>query len=1259
MQRRILSTLVMASLILTLFPALGFALPLSEGVDGVTVDGVLTSDYYELYPYAPESLSIGFSKYGELINLNDDGTGTGMQYPGYESVGTYDQTELTSRDPFGNEGININRWFNGWLLQCDYRHRWLTPTSARDRDLWAFAMFADGSDHGGEWNTYHDYDDPAGAPHGGRKTTTYAWTEDMTVLYNGPRRTVAQMVTHVYDDMDEVFNGNEWPLVDVVITIVFNGAKKSFIVIKELKLTIDVKDLDGPVDCQFSNRGEWDLGPAEGYDSYAHFYDQDMETSFGDEWHLSDTILRKHVQTFIIGESGFDGVTEDGFTFVELAYPPEPLSEKCYVNGVFQTRVQAMVGDADPDDGGYDADGREDDIIFDRQLDNYDVVECEYKYDKWWEEEWDPALQDLAVDNHIPFFPHQYDIAQIISSAGSYSGFAAFWPILSDFSVDAWDKVLLPLVQTRQRDMVPFSSEPDIPFVVGEWDVLLDYAGGTPWPMQFRGVTVYGLTDNYDGDDEHMGGTLNINREVQFQLNEVFEGWDLWHAMHKMDKRWVQHFAGDGATTTFTVDSYREIEYGRIEETIPVLGLVPGLGWDFYMPSSTAYGVYDGAGPTYFIPNAYTGSVAERVLVDGVLQTPLREVGPHAATAYSYEISWDGVISFVTAPPAGADIKVLWSSEATTTVSEVWKESDIEGQKHFLLNHNIPWYLKDQVELFFVDERATRLQLFRDWEAACEDIVDFGQGCGVVLNHTDSLAPGVTGSQDYKLDEDWIEPGSEIVMNGSQVLTSPAQYQIEYRDGWIHFNQSWNDISVFYDYWPETDILWDDQRVPLQKELDVKYYVGWGDPDIGWVEQKMTSYYMWRGDKNGYDWWFPLEYPAKFVEKVWIHSEKSLTDGDFVFSDHDIVLQEPLSFYGPEASLYVGFWDTSGVWREKLFSVDDAMDAWDGMHPEGLRPQFASSWFDLGYDIDKTTIYEVGVETLWDFGPGPDIWLDRGNFVIRETAWSSELVLDQSIDEELDWFPEDERELKIVYEVPGGRYELGVVGRDAASIDSIGLSSVVAAVKNKGMEYGIGALDMVHQPYTEVPNVLDRFGAGNAKTDYRDSLDRNALINDWSTMWPVKSSNMIVAGGPGANEAARYWNDGPSGFFAISAFADPSIASSFFAMTGWSRFTYAASGDTGYGVVSTYQDIDGTVGLLVYGYDARDTDYVSKWFEYNKFKLQHINLHVDTLILRLDYSSGSSPGSIREDMARFDHNPKITVLEWLGTISEKAPHEDP
>jgi hypothetical protein len=73
------------------------------------------------------------------------------------------------------------------------------------------------------------------------------------------------------------------------------------------------------------------------------------------------------------------------------------------------------------------------------------------------------------------------------------------------------------------------TGEPEIPYVVGEWDFDLDDRLSTD--NAFRGVTVYGVTEHVEADDENRpvrGARDVIEDEVgNFMLREVFEPWDL------------------------------------------------------------------------------------------------------------------------------------------------------------------------------------------------------------------------------------------------------------------------------------------------------------------------------------------------------------------------------------------------------------------------------------------------------------------------------------------------------------------------------------------------------------------------------------------------------------------------------------------------------------------------------------------------------------------------------------------------------------
>ena len=584
-------TIILSAFIMTMFPR-GSATDPTYWYK--TVEGVLDSDYYALYPFEKDDhLTIGFSKYGEFIDPN---TGTGLNYSG--------------RDPFANEGVDKVYWLNGWVLDARYVHR-----SYGARHLWAFAMFADMVSYGGEWIT--NATDPYGAPHGGRKTNGWAETENITVIYDGPRRFVARLVTHLYDLEGDA----KWPVLDVIFTIIFNKVKKQVIVLKDIKLTIDSKILEGPVDVQFGDRGEWDLGPAPDWKSYAHFWHQNLTTCYGANWHLSKNITRE----FYYHNSSFTGNTLTlpvSWPCQPYYYPVVDRSEYVYVDGVWQKRNEDYTID-------YDSGV----ITFTQTLSDKDV-KVYYK------------LYKVNKETRKPIaLPHLYDLAQVIASDFAVVGYAAFWPTLSDYTVYGWDYSLEPLYNVSQPD-VP-TGEPEIPFIAGEWDFMLDYGIDTPyWDKQFRGVTVYGLVDYHDADDANITqGHLNkIDAEIVYLLTEVFNPWDLYDAVHKDTRRWVQFY---NVTSTDEANADLGIDLNITLAHAPVRKVAV---WESYCTFS------------------------ERVLWNGELKYPRRV---EWLTGFDYELFVNGAtgvghiwIPASKVPPAGTLIKILYSTDTTYSKPE-------------------------------------------------------------------------------------------------------------------------------------------------------------------------------------------------------------------------------------------------------------------------------------------------------------------------------------------------------------------------------------------------------------------------------------------------------------------------------------------------------------------------------------------------------------------------------------------------------------
>ena len=248
------------------------------------------------------------------------------------------------------------------------------------------------------------------------------------------------------------------------------------------------------------------------------------------------------------------------------------------------------------------------------------------------EQPWATWGVDPTLDGTTPQPPTTgatYDVAQVINPDLELVFFAAFWPALSD-----WEMYGFPLWYTSldaddphscdASDFPGLESEPiPVPFYIGEWDFVLDNDKGVY--RHWRGVTVYGIVDWHDADDEDLGGTNVLDIEAKlWQLKQIFKPWDMARAVNpckKETKRIVEFFTGNGSKS-FEL-SYKPMVIAT---------------WEEYC------------------------TFAERVLVDGVLQIPKRAV----YASYDYELvdgDGDGYyeINFTTPPPAGAVIKVLYS----------------------------------------------------------------------------------------------------------------------------------------------------------------------------------------------------------------------------------------------------------------------------------------------------------------------------------------------------------------------------------------------------------------------------------------------------------------------------------------------------------------------------------------------------------------------------------------------------------------------
>jgi hypothetical protein len=377
-----------------------------------------------------------------------------------------------------------------------------------------------------------------------------------------------------------------------------------------------------------------------------------------------------------------------------------------------------------------------------------------------------------------------------------------------------------------------------------------------------------------------------------------------------------------------------------------------------------------------------------------------------------------------------------------------------------------------------------------------------------------------------------------------------------------------------------------------------------------------------------------------------------------------------------------------------MFQLNEVFDPWDLVDSAEKYTQryveFANiTEVDQTFETNSTNIPVIvrpyagtsyvpidPMNTEWM--PDPMEWDQYCVFSERIINLDTGKLLNRTVDYDIVYVPANETALIIFYEEGymkilysaddywmWPRYEWITVGRDAHTVDSIGASLVSAAFKDKGIEIGNAAMDMMYTEYgiSSVPYIMRNFGTTpGARADYKfDGSapgDRTALRDDWCGNWSITSSNIIGCGGPLANLFSLYMNDFTSAFAGMNFALTDEMYTPYqpwqmkiAALTCWNRTSYGSTEDMGYATIGTYKDLNGTVGLVVWGIDGRDTFYASQWLNGNWeldrepgiWQLQEMNEHVTSIILEIDY----------ED----PEHPTFEIVELLGTISEKDQHD--
>lgn len=566
-----------------------------------TVNGVLSTDTYSLYPFEANSVNYGFSKFGELLGIpngldqTNQANWVGMEYNGI--------------DPFAPSSIvPMDSWINGWYMDIEYIDPSLSG-ALKDRHIFAFAMFGDSFGHGGDW-VYATT--PTGEPHGGRKTNGMVTTEDLKILYNGPRRFIAQSVNHIFDKQGT----STWPICTLTITMDFNKDLKEVILYKDVKINLPKTHLQGLLDVQLSNREEYDLGPTPNVASVAQFFEEQAPTKFSDDWEMAQYLTRDRIEH----------QTAAGQLVYTLGTGPVVDNYlKVYINGAFVD--PAPYGLQKPYTFYVDPITGVGTVTFKEGSQPLADDDVEFKYKYVIKAPVRPEWGDF------PSWDYTYDVAQVISSDYKYVAWAAMWPPVSDYTVDGLNWAFQPLIELKE----PYIATPkQSPLIIGEWDIAMDHYNV---PM-FRAVEVKGICDYHDASNTG-GAPLSYcldTEPLNYQLPQVFLPWDLNQAVEKKTQRWVQFH-------DVTANEYALAQSNQYDLIID-LDHAPVLKADIW----EGYGVF-----------------SERVLWNGTLQYPERaETTTGYEDTYELYTNLDGTgyvdIAYDSVPSIGTRIEIMYST---------------------------------------------------------------------------------------------------------------------------------------------------------------------------------------------------------------------------------------------------------------------------------------------------------------------------------------------------------------------------------------------------------------------------------------------------------------------------------------------------------------------------------------------------------------------------------------------------------------------
>jgi hypothetical protein len=596
-----------------------------------TVVGNLSNDTYTLYPYDAKNLTLGLSKFGELINPY---TNLGLSY-GPENM-----------DPFANfKYIPEFEWSQGWLVNLTYTY------GDEYRNIWAYALYSDlysqGS-IGGDWIQAYKADNTTvlgGRKYGGTRYNSgnplqigYVSTAPLLTLFDSPREWIALSRTTIGEDANT-------PLVGVYLTFIFNKDTKYVTVYKDIKL-LDGRKLTGPIQVEFSNRGEWDLGKTQAPPVYADFF-TGLDTAYESGYHpyyptSASYDLAQMISTTPTGYVAF------------AAYWPQPISEQLInIQDISRSQILSSLSTTT---AVYTADGVKKTFSVGAGT-NYPSAVPYPHIDVSGNAIWDNEPMVFVNGFKVPKDP-------IAQNGYLWNGQTVTFNNAPAPGVAIW------LVYKQHLGNEEMIGDPGVPYTIAEWDFDLSNINKTASSNMFRAVTVYGLTDNHDATDDAFGASKdNIDREVTYMMAQVFNPWSLNSAVEKSTERWVWFgFPAQDGDWDSTMPSATQSSWPLIAQS-PVLNIADAQ-WDQY--STFAERVIDMNTSTL----CYRTSRAND-LVAGANET--------------YDFGVEGGIGFITGLDPTHYYKILYSTDTQTDTLKGDLTNSVTGLTGTQLNTPFDW----------------------------------------------------------------------------------------------------------------------------------------------------------------------------------------------------------------------------------------------------------------------------------------------------------------------------------------------------------------------------------------------------------------------------------------------------------------------------------------------------------------------------------------------------------------------------------------